>query len=47
MRKRKRAGEEDRILRFGVTAGAALLIIGVIVVVVRMMHLRVDPTEGE
>ena len=47
MRKRKRAGEEDRILRFGVTAGAALLIIGVIVVLVRMMHLRVDPTEGE
>lgn len=47
MRKRKRAGEEDRILRFGVTAGAALLIIGIIVVAVRMVHLRVDPTEGE
>ncbi len=47
MKKRKRAGEEDRILRFGVTVGITLLVIGVIIVAVRMMHLRVDPSEGE
>ena len=47
MRKRKRIGEEERALRFGIMVGVVILIIVIIIVVVRTIHMRVDTAEGE
>lgn len=47
MGKKKRAGEEDRVLRFAVMAVIVLFIIGIIIVAVKLMNPRVDSSEGK
>lgn len=47
MRKKKHFEENDRVFHLSVAAGAALLVIGIIVLAVRIMHPRVDSSEGE
>ncbi len=47
MKKNRRSGEEDKVLRFAVIAVVVLFLIGAAVIAVRMMNLRVDVSEGE